>query len=83
MQRLQRYIQKLKAKHEDKFSQLDEQWEGDRGQFSFSAFGFSIRGELIVGDQQVQVNGVIPIAAMLFKGKIEQGIRDELSRVLA
>lgn len=81
--RLKRYIEKLKARHEDKFSQLDEQWQAHRGQFGFSAFGFSIRADLAVEDDQVQVSGTIPLAAMLFKGKIEQGVRDELTRVLA
>ncbi|MBI3837770.1 MAG: polyhydroxyalkanoic acid system family protein [Planctomycetia bacterium] len=43
----------------------------------------NIKGELTVDPNEVKINGVLPFAAMMFKGKIEQTVREELEKVLA
>ena len=45
--------------------------------------GFNIKGDLTVDPSEVKVVGSLPFAAMMFKGMIEQGVRDELVKVLA
>ena len=82
-QRLKSFFEKLKALHGDKLSNLEEQWTGNRLDYSFSTYGFNIKGDLAVEPNEVKVNGALPFAAMMFKGKIEQTIREELEKVLA
>ncbi len=51
--------------------------------YSFSTYGFNIKGDIDVEPDQVKVNGNLPFAAMMFKGKIEQTVREELEKLLA
>jgi hypothetical protein len=81
--RLKTFFEKLKAQHQDKMSNLEEQWDGNKLAYAFSTFGFSIKGDLNVEPGEVKINGSLPFAAMMFKGKIEQSVRDELEKVLA
>ena len=83
LDRLQRFLARVKERHQDKVSNLQETWNDNQMTYSFSAYGFSVKGDMVVEDDQVKVNGQLPIAAMMFKGKIEQTIKDELNRVLA
>jgi Putative polyhydroxyalkanoic acid system protein (PHA_gran_rgn) len=80
--RLKNFFEKLKAQHQDKMSNLEESWDGNKLAYAFSTFGFNIKGDLNVEPGEVKVNGSLPFAAMMFKGKIEQSVRDELERVL-
>ncbi|MEX0978064.1 MAG: polyhydroxyalkanoic acid system family protein, partial [Pirellulales bacterium] len=80
--RLKTFFEKLKAQHQDKMSNLEEQWDGNKLAYAFSTFGFNIKGDLNVEPGEVKVNGSLPFAAMMFKGKIEQSVREELQRVL-
>jgi hypothetical protein len=82
--RLKKYLEKLKARHQDKVSNLEEQWDDPHHlRCSFSTYGFNIKGEVAVEPTEVKVNGSLPFAAMMFKGKIEQTVREELNRILA
>jgi hypothetical protein len=81
--RLKSFFEKLKERHQDKVSNLEEQWHDNRLEYSFSTYGFNIKGDLTVEPGEVKVNGSLPFAAMMFKGKIEQTVREELEKVLA
>jgi hypothetical protein len=81
--RLKSFFEKLKERHADKMSNLEESWEGNRLAYAFSTFGFNIKGDMNVEPNEVAVNGTLPFAAMMFKGKIEQSVREELEKVLA
>jgi putative polyhydroxyalkanoate system protein len=81
--RLKGFFEKLKSRYQDKMSNLEESWEGNKLNYAFSTFGFSIKGDLNVEDNAVNVNGSLPFAAMMFKGQIEQSVRQELEKLLA
>jgi hypothetical protein len=81
--RLKNFFAKLKERYQDKMSNLEEQWSGNKLDYSFSTFGFNIKGDLNVEPGEVKVNGSLPFAAMMFKGKIEQSVREELEKLLA
>lgn len=82
-ERLKTFFNKLKERHQDKVSNLEEQWTDNRLDYSFSTYGFNIKGDLTVEPGEVKVNGSLPFAAMMFKGKIEQSVRDDLEKLLA
>ncbi len=81
--RLKSFFEKLKEEHKDKVSNLEEQWNDNKLDYSFSTYGFNIKGDMVVEADEVKVNGNLPFAAMMFKGKIEQSVRDELQKILA
>jgi len=81
--RLQNFFTKLKERHKDKVSNLEEQWNDNRVTYAFSTYGFNIKGDLTVEPGEVKINGSLPFTAMPFKGKIEQTIREELTKQLA
>lgn len=80
--RLKAFFEKLKSRYQDKMSNLEEKWDGNRLDYAFSTFGFNVKGDLNVEPGEVRVNGSLPFAAIMFKGKIEQSIRDELEKLL-
>jgi hypothetical protein len=81
--RLKTFFEKIKERHQDKVSNLEEQWNGNVLSYAFSTYGFNIKGDLTVEPGEVKVVGALPFAAMMFKGMIEQSVRDELTKVLA
>lgn len=81
--RLKSLFENIKERHADKVSNLEEQWDGNRLSYGFSTYGFAIKGDLDVAPDAVVINGSLPFAAMMFKGKIEQSVREELEKRLA
>lgn len=80
--RLERFIDSLQAKFQDKVSELEQGWVGNTLSFGFKTFGIKINGAVQSLDQKLDVSGDIPFAAMMFKGKIESEVRDQLGRLM-
>jgi Putative polyhydroxyalkanoic acid system protein (PHA_gran_rgn) len=82
-ERLKGLLAKVMEKYKSQMSNVEEQWNDNALAFGFSTYGFPIKGTVDVGASEVTLDGDLPFAAMMFKGKIEQGVRDELEKVLA
>ena len=82
-ERLKGFMGKIKEKYQSQVSNLEESWAGNTLNFGFTTFGFPIKGAVNVEQNQVVLDGDLPFAAMMFKGKIEQEIKDQLARLLA
>ena len=80
--RLERFAEALHSKYSDQVSDLNQSWNGDSLSFGFKTFGFKIGGTIDVAEDQLRVNGDLPLSAMMFKGKIESAVRDQLSRLV-
>ncbi len=80
--RLKGFLAKVKERYQNQVSDLEETWSDNTLDFGFKTYGFQIKGRMVVEPAEVQFEGQIPFAAMMFKGKIEQTIRDEINRVL-
>lgn len=83
LKRVKGLLGEVKDQFSDKISDLQENWDNNDGEFSFSAMGFSVSGNLIVKQSEVQLSGNLPFAAGFFKGKIEETIRDKATQLLA
>lgn len=83
LNRIKSLLQDLKREHSDKISNLKEEWNGFSGKFSFKAKGFSVSGTITVKISQVELVANLPFAAMFFKGKIEEIIRERATELLA
>jgi hypothetical protein len=64
-------------------SDLNQTWEGDTLRFRFKTFGIQLAGGIDVSDHDLKVTGELPFSAMMFRGKIESSIREELERLVA
>lgn len=83
LNRVKNLLGQVKNQFADKISDLNENWDGNVGTFSFKAMGFAVSGTLTVTPAEVKLEGTIPWAASLFKGKIQDTIRERASELLA
>src|SRR5689334_9262260 len=81
--RITKLITETKAQFGSQVSDLKEDWNGDRGSFSFKAMGFSVSGNLLVEPANAQMGINIPFAALPFKGRIEQELSAKAKELLA
>jgi hypothetical protein len=81
--RLKTLLTKVKNKYQDQVTDLQESWTDNTLNFGFSTYGFKINGNVVVEPNEVKLDGQIPFAAMIFKGKIESALRDQLTKELA
>ncbi|MGL4511892.1 MAG: polyhydroxyalkanoic acid system family protein [Lacipirellulaceae bacterium] len=80
--RLHGFSEKLRTQYADQLSDFQQSWAGDRSDFSFSAMGFRISGSLTVEEERVRVEGDLPLAATLFRGRITGVIQEQLGKLL-
>lgn len=76
-------LDRVAEKYSDQIKNLDQRFEGDKLIFSFKTLGITVSGEGTIDDQNVNIKGNLPIAAMMFKGKIESTLRESLIRMMA
>jgi hypothetical protein len=81
--RIEKVLIRVMEKFGDQVSDLQKSWEENVLNFSFKTFGFAIKGSMAVESEQVDFECSLPIAAMMFKGKVEKTMRDELTRILS
>ena len=79
---LNSFMDEAMATYGDSVSQVQSNWNENVLVFSFTAMGMKVTGELIVSDDAVTVQGKIPYALSMFRGKIERTMEDELRKVL-
>jgi hypothetical protein len=83
VQRLGGFSEKVQQRFKDTIKDFEQSWDGDVSNFSFKTYGMAIAGKIHIDAPEVKLDGDLPFAAMMFKGKIEQSIRDELTKLLA
>ena len=81
--RIKGIIEKLKDEHGDQVSELTERWNGPVGTFSMKAMGFTVSGTITVRDSSVDMTANVPMMAMMFKGQIEEMVRERAATLLA
>ena len=79
--RMKSLLTNLKEQQKDVVSDVQENWDGKTGNFSFSAKGFELSGMINVNPSSVEIDADIPFAVSLFKGTIKRVI-DEKAREL-
>jgi len=83
MEKLKDFMPKIRERYQSQVSNLEESWAENVLNFGFTTFGFPIKGALTVEPGEVKLDGDLPFAAMMFKGKIEQEFKDSLVKLLA
>ena len=80
--RLDHFVDILRQKFQDSVSDLEQSWEGETLRFKFKTFGIQLQGGVTVLEKLLDVEGEIPFTAMMFKGKIESAIKEQLTRLV-
>ena len=75
-------IARLRLRYAGRLHDVDERWDGDRGDFEFTLSGMRIRGSTEVLPGSVRVRVELPLLAMAFRSSIEQAIRAEVAGCL-
>ena len=83
LRRIQKLLPEIKDEYANDVSGLRENWQGNTGQFSFKAKGFSVSGTLSVEPSSVKLVANLPFAASLIQGKIESRIKERAEKLLA
>lgn len=82
LDRVRTFLDQVRHNYGDDVSDVQGDWNDNRLDFGFAARGFAVRGLLLVEVNAVHVSGPLPLAAMFFRGRIEQQIRQELVKLL-
>lgn len=80
--RIKNLLANLKAEQKDMISDVQENWQDNKGNFSFKAKGFNLAGDILVNDSNVQINSDLPFAVSFFKGAISDVITKKAKELL-
>jgi putative polyhydroxyalkanoate system protein len=80
--RLEKKAEFLQGRYGDQVKDMTQTWAGNLLTFGFKTMGMRLDGTVSVEENRVVVNGDLPFAAMMFKGKIESEIREQLEHIL-
>lgn len=82
--RLQDFSQSIRRESPVELTEIVERWD-DQGnlEFSFKAMNLSVSGNLMVEIDQIVVHGKLPLAAVMFRGMIENQIEEKIRQALS
>jgi len=80
--RIKNLLYQIKEAHQDKITDLHEDWAEFTSKFRFAYLGMSFSGTIAVKPNQVILEGTIPLLASMFQSKIEETIRKETEKLL-
>lgn len=83
IRRIKNLVGDMKKQFGDRLTDLTENWRGNNGQFAFKAMGFDVSGTVQVDSKEVRIEGTLPFAASMFKGRIESAIQEKARQLLA
>jgi len=79
-QRLQRFIEFSQSNSQ--VSEFNHNWDGDTLSYDLKTFGIKILGNIAIQPEKLAVDCDLPFSAMMFKGKIESEMKQQIERLL-
>lgn len=83
LSRIKNLLAKLKEDQKDVVTDVQENWQDNKGSFSFKAKGFNLAGDIVVNDGNVEINSDLPFAVSFFKGAISDMITKKTKELLS
>jgi len=80
--RMRQFVARLAVQYVRHISHAEQHWEGNVGRFKLHLMGFAVAAVVTVGETDVRMEGTMPWAAALFRGRIEETIRREVAALL-
>ena len=81
--RVSTFLDQVQNQYQDMVSSWSGEWKENKLNFELIAMNMKVTGVLEVTDDAVLVGGSIPFAMVMFKGRMEKTMRDELRKLLA
>lgn len=81
--KLKDFLVQVQERYAKEISDVDGSWNDNVLSYEFTTFGIKIDGTLTVEDEVVRMEGNLPFAAMMFKGKIASSIKVALEKAIA
>lgn len=78
----EKIFSELSVKFKDEFSNLKQERDGNKILFSFKIRGMNISGKMTVKENEVLLESKLPFAARMFKGMIEDKIKENADKML-
>jgi hypothetical protein len=72
----------LARKYADQIKIVEQDFGETSGTFAFKTMGMTIKGKAEVEESCVKIDCDLPLAAMMFKGRIEKELREALEKIL-
>ena len=83
LSRIQTLLKRVESQFGTQVQDLQQEWNGNQGVFSFRVMNMPVSGKLRVNNGDVALDGKLPLAASLFQGKIKEVIMEEAKKVLS
>jgi hypothetical protein len=80
--RLERFLDNIRLQHAAELNDVRGGWTANVLEIELDIRGIGISGRMVVEETHIHVSGPLPLAALFFRGRIEQTIRDELLKAL-
>ena len=81
--RVSTFLDQVQNQYQDMVSSWSGEWNENKLNFELIAMNMKVTGVLEVTDDAVLVGGSMPFAMVMFKGRMEKTMRDELRKLLA
>lgn len=83
LKRIQQLLDNVQQRFGGQIKDIQQDWSNNEGTFSFSVMNMPVSGKLTVNNNDVALDGKLPMAAALFQGKIKEIIMEEGKKVLS
>ena len=81
--RLQDFITQMTIKQNDSIDSMEGTWNGNNLTFELTVMGMKVSGTLTVSDDVIEIQGTMPFALSLMRGRMEKTMEQELRNLLA
>lgn len=82
LRRIKNLLSNLQKEHSGIIKNVQENWSGHEGRFSFSAKGFLVSGKIYVGVDTVRVSSRLPFLLSFYKSAIIRTIEQKGAELL-
>ena len=83
MERMKGFLGQVEERFKGQIGEIEGEWNDNVLTYKFVSYGIKIAGTMEVRESEVKMEGEIPFAAMMFKGKIVDSIRGALEKAVA
>ncbi|HUQ66268.1 MAG TPA: polyhydroxyalkanoic acid system family protein [Flavitalea sp.] len=83
LSRIKNLLGNVQTKFAGQLKDVKQEWTNNEGTFSFSVMNMPVSGKLSVSNEEVALDGKLPLAATLFQGKIKEVIMEEAKKILS
>ncbi len=81
--RITKLLTNIKAQYGSSFTDLVENWTGNKCDYSFQVQKLNIKGNCSIEEKEVVIVAELPFFAKMFEGMIESKIKEEAEKLLA